>query len=56
MLKWLLSCEYLYLIAYSVFGENIENNTQSIDQFLYVMLFNTQKMGKSSITCKKAVF
>ena len=54
MLKCLLSCEYLYLIDSIVFDEKTENNTQPTDQFLYVMLLNTQKMGKSSITCKKA--
>ena len=31
-------------------------NTQPIYLFLYVMLFHTQKIGKSSITCKKAGF
>ncbi len=33
-----------------------KNNTQITDKFFYFMLFNAQKMGKSSITCKKPVF
>ncbi len=35
-------------------GKKTKNSTQPTDYFLYILLFNTQKMGKSSITCQKA--